>query len=85
MSWLPIAQLWIWIGDLQGDQAGQLRAVVWSIQAVIGVIGLIFAGAAAKSVVKGVGWRKLPKTLWVMLRTGHVPDAVPAAEQPTPS
>jgi len=85
MSWLPIAQLWIWLGDLEGDRASELRAVIWSIQVVIGIVGLIFAGAAAKGVVKSVGRRGLPKALWVMLRTGRVPDAVPAAREPTPS
>jgi hypothetical protein len=81
MSWLPIAQLWIWIGDLQGDGASELRAVIWSVQAVIGVIGLIIAGAAAKGAVKSVGWRRMPRALWAMLRTGEVPAPAPVIER----
>jgi hypothetical protein len=84
VSWLPIAQLWIWIGNLQGDDAGEVRGVIWSIQTVIGIIGLILAGAAAKGVVKHVGWRRLPKALWTMLRSGHVPESVPAEHPAQP-
>jgi hypothetical protein len=80
LSWLPVAQLVVWIGGLDGDRAGEVRAAIWAIQALIGVVGLILAGAAAKGVVKGVGWRRLPKALWAMVRTGHVPSAVPVAD-----
>jgi hypothetical protein len=75
LSWLPIAQLYIWIADLHGDDAGQARLTIWGLQAIVGVVGLVLAGVAAKAVVKRVGWRHLPKVLWSMLRTGSVPES----------
>jgi hypothetical protein len=81
-SWLPIAQLWIWIGDLSGNRADEVRATVWAIQWTIGIIGLILAGAAAKTVLKRTGKRGLPKALWTMLRTGTTTD-LPATAEPS--
>jgi len=75
LSWLPLAQTYIWITDLGDQAAGRARVVIWTIQLVIGFAGLLVAGAAAKSVVKAVGWRRLPGALWSMLRTGSVHPA----------
>lgn len=74
VSWLPLPQIYIWIADLEGNDATDARLVGWTIQIIVGLIGLAFAGVAAKAVVKSVGWRRLPKALWSMLRTGKVPD-----------
>ena len=73
LSWFPFAELYIWAAGLDGDAASQARAIIWSIQAIVGFVGLLLAGTAAKSVTKTVGWRKLPGALWSMLRTGSVP------------
>ena len=70
LSWLPLAQAYVWITD-PGDKTAA-RVAIWTLQVVIGLAGLLIAGAAAKSVVKAVGWRKLPVALWWMLRTGAV-------------
>jgi len=67
--------VYIWIADPGDDAAGRARVTIWTIQVGIGVVGLLIAGAAAKSVVKTVGWRKLPGALWSMLRTGSVDGA----------
>jgi hypothetical protein len=75
LSWLPIAQLVVWIGGLSGDDAGTVRLWIWGIQIVIGWIGLVLVGTIAAKVIKGVGWRRMPQTLWLMLRTGGVPAA----------
>lgn len=73
LSWLPFAQVYIWLVGPSDEAANRARIVIWTIQVVVGLIGLFFAGAAAKSVVDGVGWRRLPGTLWSMFRTGSVP------------
>ncbi|HEY1486276.1 MAG TPA: hypothetical protein VGF84_09230 [Micromonosporaceae bacterium] len=81
-SWLPIAQVYVWAAGLQGDQAHDARLIIWGVQWTIGIIGLVIAGAAAKAVVKRVGWRGLPRALWSMLRTGAAPDAPAPAVDP---
>lgn len=43
------------------------------VETIVGIVGLLLAGAAAKSALHRVGWRGLPKTLWIMFRSGHVP------------
>jgi hypothetical protein len=72
LSWLPLAQACIWITDAGDETAGRVRVTIWTSQLVIGFVGLLVAGPAAKSVVKTVGWRRLPGVLWSMLRTGSV-------------
>jgi hypothetical protein len=83
-SWLPIAQVVIAIAGMHGAHANEFRAVVWTTQWLIGLLGLALAGRTAVAVVKGVGWRRAPKALWRMLRTGQVPrpeEAPPKEEQ----
>lgn len=74
LSWLPIAQLWIWIAGLSGSSATELRGTIWAVQWTIGFIGLALAGVAAKSAVHAAGWKGLPRALWQMLRYGRVPE-----------
>jgi hypothetical protein len=73
LSWLPIAQIWIWIAGLTDGDAADLRASVWAGQWTIGFVGLALAGVAAKDAVRSAGWRRLPRTLWTMLRKGALP------------
>jgi len=82
LSWLPIAQTYIWVADLDDEAADRARLVIWSVQVLVGLIGLLVAGAAAKSVVRGVGWRRLPGALWSMLRTGEVGSGLEPASGP---
>jgi hypothetical protein len=73
-SWLPIAQIAIWVTSASGSQADRIRAVVWSVQVVIGLIGAAVAGAETVRIAKSVGWRRAPAVVWGLLRS---PDAPP--------
>jgi hypothetical protein len=73
-SWLPIAQVAIWVTSASGNQADRIRAGVWSVQVVIGLIGAAVAGAETVRIAKSVGWRRAPAVVWGLLRS---PDAPP--------
>ena len=72
-SWLPIAQVTISMAGMHGSTAEEFRGVVWGIQWVLGIMGLVIAGTAVAGVVKHSGWRHTPALVWQMLRTGNVP------------
>jgi hypothetical protein len=73
-SWLPIAQVVIWIAGWSDGTAHAVRAGVWTAQYIIGIAGLLIAGRAAAQAVRKVGWRRAPRALWQMLRTGRPID-----------
>jgi len=73
-SWLPIAQIAIWVTSASGSEADRIRAAVWSVQIVIGLIGAAVAGAETVRIAKSVGWRRSPAVVWGLLRS---PDAPP--------
>ncbi|GAB4055440.1 hypothetical protein GCM10028775_50110 [Catellatospora paridis] len=75
VSWLPIAQVVIWTAGLSGHAADDTRLWIWSVQWLVGFVGLALAGVAAKTAIKAAGWRKLPRTLWHMFWTGHAGPA----------
>lgn len=81
-SWLPIAQFVIEANHLEGSQATTLRASIWGVQWVIGVVGLVIAGRTVAGIVKHSGWRRTPKLLWRMLRTGQAVVDPPAPAAP---
>ena len=72
-SWLPIAQVAIWVTSASGSQADRIRAAVWSVQVVIGLIGAAVAGAETVRIAKSVGWRRAPAVVWGLLRSPNVP------------
>jgi len=73
-SWLPVAQIVIWVTSASDGHADRIRAVIWSIQVVIGLIGAAVAGAETIRVARSVGWRRAPAIVWGLLRS---PDAPP--------
>ncbi|WP_157546485.1 hypothetical protein [Hamadaea tsunoensis] len=75
LSWVPFAQLYIWIADLSGESADKARVSIWTVQYLIGFIGLVLAGTAAKVAIRAAGWKHLPITLWRMLWTGQLPGS----------
>jgi hypothetical protein len=77
-SWLPVAQTLIWVTSASDGHSDRIRAAVWSIQVVIGLIGAAVAGAETIRVARSVGWRRAPATVWRLLRS---PDA-PAPRMP---
>ena len=72
-SWLPIAQVAIWATSASGSQADRIRAAVWSVQVVIGLIGAAVAGAETVRIAKSVGWRRAPAVVWGLLRSPNAP------------
>jgi hypothetical protein len=72
-SWFPFAQLIIWASDLTEPEAGELRLTIWTIQFVVGLIGITLAGAESIRLARNLGWRRTPSALWTMFRTGHAP------------
>ena len=73
VSWLPIAQLAIWITAASRDTADAIRAVVWGIQIGIGFAGVALAGTETIKVAKSVGWRRSPRVIWRLIRAPNTP------------
>jgi hypothetical protein len=69
ISWLPIAQILIWAFSVPSDQADHVRLVTWSIQILIGFVGVAVAGRETVRLAKSVGWRQLPRAVWTLLRS----------------
>jgi hypothetical protein len=69
ISWLPIAQVLIWASSASSDQADRVRLVTWSIQILIGLVGVAVAGRETVRLAKSVGWRQLPRAVWALLRS----------------
>jgi hypothetical protein len=69
LSWVPFAQLAVWLTSASGSQADRLRAVIWGVQIVIGMIGVVLAGRETVRIAKSVGWRKSPAVVWKLLRS----------------
>ena len=65
VSFFPLAAL------LHSDT--QERLVIWTIQFVIGIVGLAIAGTAVAEVVKAAGWRHAPRAAWRSFLTGRPP------------
>ncbi|HEY7044325.1 MAG TPA: hypothetical protein VH419_11710 [Nocardioidaceae bacterium] len=80
LSWFPFAAI------VRADAAE--RAAIWTVQVIIGIIGLALAGTAFATLVKKVGWRHAPALAWHSLLHGqvdpHDPSAA-AAEPPSES
>ena len=72
-SWLPIAQVTIWLTAPSSSQADRIRAVIWGIQVVVGLIGVAVAGAQTIQVAKSVGWRRSPGAVWRLIRSPNAP------------
>jgi len=76
VSWLPIAQALIWIGHKNGqlnskNAANEFRLIVWSVQIVIGLVGVWLVGKLAVAAVKKDGIRSTPANLWQLFRYGE--------------
>lgn len=67
LSWVPFAQIVIAIGSLSGSHAQEVRVAIWSVQVVVGLIGVAIAGKPTIDIVKQVGWRRAPRTVWRLL------------------
>ena len=74
LSWFPFAQLIIWAAAMTEPDAGKLRLTIWTIQFLVGLIGIALAGAETIRLARNLGWRHTPTALWTMLRTGQAPQ-----------
>jgi hypothetical protein len=69
LSWFPFAQILISVlrdnDRLTSDSAATgLRLIVWGIQIVVGLVGLLLAGKVTIDEAKRSGWRRTPGRLW---------------------
>lgn len=76
-AWVPLAVAILailrWFGYLQSPSAGtKFVAVFWGIQALIGFVGIIFAGKESIGVVKSTGYKRLIPTCWHVFRYGKI-------------
>jgi len=75
ISWLPFAQLFIWVAHNNGkltssDAADKFRLAVWGVQIVIGLVGLWLVGELAIKSAKEEGWKRTPANMWRLFRYG---------------
>lgn len=75
LSWLPFAQVVIWVGEDAGwldggSQADRVRIGIWTVQVVVGLIGVWLAGKVAVETAKRDGWRHTPRHLVRLFREG---------------
>lgn len=78
-SFLPLPSIALHTLHDQGkfttaQQSSTFLAVCYSLQFLLGFIGLIIAGSAAAGLVKSAGWRKIPAVLWRVVIHGQVTD-----------
>jgi hypothetical protein len=75
LSWFPFAQILISVlrdhGHLASESsATNLRLVIWGIQIVVGLVGLLLVGKVTMHEAKRAGWRRTPKRLWRLFWRG---------------
>ena len=63
VSWLPIP----WLFGIDGGG----RAAIWTVQVIIGLIGLAIAGREFVALIKSYGRRRAPKAMWNALIHGR--------------
>jgi hypothetical protein len=62
LSWFPFAVLF--------GVTGSARVVIWTIQVMMGLVGLVVAGSVFAAAVREVGWRHAPSMVWSSLIHG---------------
>ena len=75
LSWFPFAQILISVlrnhGHLTSDRSASiLRLVIWGIQIVVGLIGILLVGKVTVNEAKRAGWRRVPGHLWQLFWRG---------------
>ena len=75
LSWFPFAQILIAVaqdnGHLTSDRSALVvRLVVWGIQILVGLVGLLLVGRLAVAEAKRAGWRRTPRHLWHLFWRG---------------
>jgi hypothetical protein len=62
LSWIPFAIL---VGA-----TGSARLLIWTVQVIVGIVGLAIAGTVFAATVRSVGWRHAPPVVWRSLIHG---------------
>ena len=62
VSWVPFAVLF--------GATGSTIVLIWTLQIVVGLVGLAIAGTVFAAGVKSVGWRHAPGLAWRSLLHG---------------
>ena len=75
LSWFPFAQILISVlrnhGHLTSEgSAANLRLVIWGIQIVVGLVGVLLVGKVTVKEAKRAGWRRTPRHLWRLFWRG---------------
>ena len=75
LSWFPFAQILISVlqphGYLTSDRSAFIfRLVIWGIQIVVGLVGLLLVGKLTVEEAKRAGWRRTPGHLWRLFWRG---------------
>ena len=78
LSWFPFAQILIAVlrdhGRLSSDSAATtLRLIIWGIQIVVGLVGVLLVGKVTVREAQRSGWRRTPAHLWRLFWRGSVP------------
>jgi hypothetical protein len=77
--WLPIWLLSPAVSDLLGVQSSTARhevlVIMVVIQTIVGIAGFILASREVFRLIKQVPRRKVPGTIWHMIRTGKADSA----------
>ena len=67
LSWIPY-------GLILGLKGGWL-AVAWTVEILLGLVGIALAGSEFAKLVKERGWRGAPRVAWGALITGRSTSA----------
>jgi hypothetical protein len=62
LSWVPFAVI---VGA-----TGSARVIIWTVQVIVGIVGLAVAGGVFAATVRSVGWRHAPAMAWRSLAHG---------------
>jgi hypothetical protein len=78
LSWFPFAEILITVlrdhGHLSSDNsATRLRLVIWGIQIVVGLVGVLLVGKVTVREARRTGWRRTPAHLWRLFWRGWEP------------
>jgi hypothetical protein len=75
LSWFPFAQILISVlrdhGHLTSDRsASNLRLVIWGVQIIVGLVGVLLVGKVTIKEAQQAGWRRTPGHLWRLFWRG---------------
>ena len=75
LSWFPFAQIFISLAHDHGrltteSSTSAFRLVIWGIQIVVGLVGVVLVGRLTLDEAKRAGWRHTPRRLWQLFWRG---------------